>query len=169
MRRALRPIGQNLTPVSDPRHARRTTIVAVTAALTLVGAVAVGCGGEDPPRETVIAQACSPDNTGKRVIVEGFLRLPKKLELSDTAVIDLFSLLGGDGDRASVRVPIGDGPNQLRDLPPTYTPTSLRVGIDGSTEGEEVTIIDRVRLTAKVEDVDGACVLTDPVVEVGAK
>lgn len=152
-------------PLRHPRRPRVRLLVALVAA----GAVVAGCGGEDPPRQEVIATVCDGTLTGKRVIVDGFLRLPKKLALSDTAVIDMYSLLGGDGDRVPVRITIGDGPNQLRDLPPTYTPTSLRVGLDASKEGDEVTIIDRVRVTAKVGDVDGACTLTDPVVTLAPK
>jgi len=102
------------------------------------------------------------------VIVEGFLRLPKKLEISDTAVVDLYSLLGGDGDRVSVRLAVGDDYNQLRDLPPKYTPTSLRVGVNGSKESEEATIIDRVVVNGKVERGEGGCVLTDPIITIGA-
>lgn len=135
-------------------------VVGAICALTLVSA---GCGGDSTPELVSVADSCKPEHQGDRVIVEGFLRLPEKLELSDAAVIEFYSLMGGDGDSVPIRLEIGDGPNQLRDLPSTYTASSLRVGVEN--DDRTVSIIDRVRVTADSTAENGTCLLTDPVIE----
>lgn len=135
---------------------------ATVAAVGLMGAVSA-CGGESEPTPVSVVDSCAPEHHGDQVIVKGFLRLPEKLELSDTAVIDLFSLMQGDGDSVAVRVPIGEGPSQLRDLPSEYSASSLRVGVEN--DDRTVSIIDRVVVTAKAEAEGDTCVLTDPVIE----
>ncbi len=129
----------------------------------MVALAVAGCGGESDPQRVSVVDACTPDNHGDRVVVEGFLRLPETLALSDTTVIDLFSLMGGDGDRVPVRLGVGDGPNELRDLPSTYSASSLRVGVVNAEQ--TVSIIDRVVVTATATEEDGACLLTDPTIE----
>jgi hypothetical protein len=124
-----------------------------------------GCGGgDDPPTAVSIRDACGVGD-GTSVVVEGYLRLPETLRISDTAVIDLFAATGGRGTPVEVEFPIGDGPNQLRDIPAKFSVTSLRVQ---TAAGETVTIIDRVAVTAKVEAGDAGCVLTDPQVALAA-
>lgn len=120
-----------------------------------------GCGGSGDPTPVSVAAACDAANAGDKVTVTGYLRLPASLTLGTTAVIDLFAKRGGEGERVSVEFPVGDGPNELRDLPASYSPTSLRVG----TADGEATIIDSVAVTAKVSTKEGACVLTGPTVQ----
>lgn len=133
-------------------------------ALAVAVALAVSaCGGESAPTRVSVADACSPDHRGHRIVVEGFLRLPEKLALSDTAVIELYSLMGGDGDHVPLRIGVGDGPDQLRDLPDTYSASSLRVGVQN--DERTASIIDRVVVTAKATEEDGACLLVDPAIE----
>mgnify|MGYP001258148973 CR=1 FL=1 len=142
---------------------RSVRVSGLPLVVAAVAVLAVGCGGEAAPVEVSVADACSQEHHGHRVTVEGFLRLPSKLELSDTAVIEVFSLMQGDGDSVPLRLKIGDGPSELRDLPSTYTASSLRVGVENAKQ--TASIIDRVVVTAKVSDEDGVCVLTSPRIE----
>ncbi len=129
-----------------------------------LGALAVaGCGGgDDPPAQAALAAACDAGNDGRHVIVEGYLRLPERLRISTTTVIDVFAAPGAGGARQRVEFPIGDQPNQLERPPATYAPTSLRVI---AADGAEVTINDRVRLTAQVARDDTGCLMREPQVE----
>jgi hypothetical protein len=94
--------------------------------------------------------------------VEGYLRLPDEISVSDTAVIDLWSLNGALGDRLKVRLPIGEAANQMERPPANFSVTSLRVVAQDGTS--EATIRDRVRLTGKVGDEE--CLLEEPTVEI---
>lgn len=136
----------------------RVLLVGVAA---LLGAP--GCGGGDgPPRQVAVEAVCGLDD-GARVEVQGYLRLPEKISLTDRAVIDLFTRRGGAGDRASVNLVLGTGPNQLERPEAGFTPTSLRVrGGDGTV----ATLNDRVVVVAKVTRADGSCVLGDATLRV---
>lgn len=132
----------------------------VAAAALAVG----GCGGgAQPPAALTLATACDAGNEGRHVAVDGYLRFPDRLRISRTAQIAMFSAPGGDGDRQRVEFTIGDGPNQLERPALQYTPTSLRVR---AADGAEVTINDRVRVTAKVARDGSGCLLRTPQVEV---
>ncbi len=136
-------------------------------ALVGLGVVAVlsGCGGGDaPPRAVAVSAVCGPGEG--RVEVQGFLRLPDRISLTDRAVIDLYSERGGEGDRAQVEFVVGDGPNQLQRPEPGYTPTSMRVQ---SAEGIAATLNDRVVLVAAAARDGAACVLREPVVMLAAR
>lgn len=118
-----------------------------------------GCGGgESPPLSVSVADACGTGD-GKTVVVEGFLRLPETLTITDTARIKIFAAARGRGADVEVEFPIGEGPNQLRDVPAKFSVTSLRVQ---SADGGTVTINDRVELTATVSNDDAGCVLREP-------
>lgn len=131
--------------------------------VALAAFAAVGCGGgSDPPTPVALAAACDDANDGRQVIVEGYLRFPERLRISTSTVIDVFAEPGGRGDRQQVELPIGDQPNQLERPSATYTPTSLRVT---AADGAEVTINDRVRITAEVARDDTGCLMRDPQVE----
>ncbi len=136
----------------------RRSLAGVVCALPLLLA---GCGGSGDPTPVAVAGACDGAHSGDRVTVTGYLRLPSSLTLGETAVIDLFAKRGGEGARVSVELKVGGAANELRDLPETYSPTSLRVG----TADGEATIIDSVAVTAKVSNRDGACVLTGPTIQ----
>lgn len=132
----------------------------VAAAAALAG----GCGGgAQPPTAVTLATACDADNAGRHVVVDGYLRFPDRLRISRTTQIAMFSALGGAGDRQRVEFTIGDEPNQLERPALQYTPTSLRVR---AANGVEVTINDRVRVTAKVAHDGSGCLLRTPQVEV---
>ncbi len=154
-----RPTRQVARDASSSAHrpCRFVTLVALAATMTLAA-----CGGDAPPVEVSVLAACAEENAKRTVIVEGYLRLPETISVSDTAVIDLWSLTGGSGDTVSVEFSIGDAPNQLRKPPENFSITSLRVITRG---GKEVTIRDRVRLTATPSTGDGACRLTQPDVQ----
>lgn len=137
---------------------RRAVVVIVVGALAVAG-----CGGgDDPPAPVALAAVCDDGNDRGQVIVEGYLRLPDRLRISTTTVIDIFAASGGRGVRQQVELPIGDAPNQLQPPPATYTPTSLRVT---AADGAEVTINDRVRLTAEVARDDTGCLMREPQIE----
>jgi hypothetical protein len=129
--------------------------------LVLAALAAAGCGGGGRPPTTVALSALC-NNDGRDVVVEGYFRFPERLRISTTTVIDVFSEAGGEGDRRRIELAIGDGPNQLREPGATYTPTSLRVT---AADGADVTINDRVRITAEVARDDTDCLLRRPVVE----
>jgi len=135
----------------------------IVAAVAFFGA---GCGGGEPaPEPVVVKTACALKN-GSRVQVQGYLRLPARISLTDRAVIDLFTRRGGTGDRASVELLLGTEPNQLERLEAGFTPTSLRVrGSDGTV----ATLIDQVVVVATVKRAGGTCVLADSTVTVVAK
>ncbi len=123
----------------------------------------VGCGGGDTvAKQVAVETACSLDG-GARVAVQGYLRLPERISQTDRAVIDLFTRRGGAGDRVSVELVLGIGPNQLERLEAGFTPTSLRVR---GQHGAVATLNDQVAVVAKVARTGETCVLSDPVVTV---
>jgi hypothetical protein len=132
-------------------------------AAAAAGVFGGGCGGgESVPKAVAVKSACAL-KSGSRVQVQGFLRLPGRISLTDRAVIDLFTKRGGHGDRASVELLLGTDPNQLERLEAGFTPTSLRVrGRDGTV----ATLIDRVVVVATVKRAHDTCVLADPTVTV---
>jgi hypothetical protein len=113
---------------------------------------------------TPVASVCDA-KAGSRVAVKGFLRLPDQVAVTDRAVIDLFSRRAGSGDRASVELLLGDGPNQLERPEAGFTATSMRVH---SKRGVIVTLNDTVVVEGKVTARDSSCVLTDVTVRVVA-
>ena len=124
---------------------------------------AAGCGGgADVPDPVAIDAACAVSD-GARVEVRGYLRLPERLSVTDRAVIDIFSLRGGAGDRASVELVLGGGPDQLERPEAGFTATSLRVR---ATAGTVATLNDRVVVVADVAREGAECVLRDPTVTV---
>lgn len=134
-------------------------------ALLVVLAVALcgsGCGGDGLPTQVAVETVCALKD-GSRVEVEGYLRLPQRISLTDRAVIDLFTRRGGAGDRVSVEMLLGTGPNQLERLEAGFTPTSLRAR---GRRGTVATLNDRVVVVAKVRRTGDACVLTDPTLTV---
>ena len=114
------------------------------------------------PKPVAVKSACALKN-GARVQVQGYLRLPTRIRLTDRAVIDLFTRRGGRGDRTSVELILGTDPNQLERLQAGFTPTSLRVrGNDGTV----ATLNDNVVVVATVRRAGETCVLADPTVTV---
>jgi hypothetical protein len=93
---------------------------------------------------------------GKTVDVEGYLRLPERISVTDRVVIDLFSRRGGEGDRASVEFVLGTGPNQLERPEADFTVTSLRAR---TRRGKVVTLNDRVAVTGKVSLAAETCLV----------
>lgn len=121
------------------------------------------CGSQDsPPTPVAVELACGAGD-GARVQVEGFLRLPDRLAMTDRATINLFTRREGEGDRVAIEFVLGTGPNQLEPLEEGFTPTSLRVRGNGGTLA---TIADVVTVNATVSGKDPNCVLRDPVVSV---
>ena len=128
-----------------------------------VAVCGAGCGGgEGAPRPIAVTTVCAVPNNS-RVQVQGYLRLPTRISLTDRAVIDLFTRRGGAGARASVEFLLGTSPNQLERLEAGFTPTSLRVR---GSDGRVATLNDRVVVVAKVKRSGDTCVLGDPTVTV---
>lgn len=147
------------TPTLKLRPRTGARVGTIIGFLTL-GWVAAGCGGSDAPTPVGVAAACGSDDNA-RIQVEGFLRLPERIALTDRAVIDLFTKRGGDGERVSVEFPLGTQPNQLERPEEGFTVTSLRVQ---DSAGTVVTLNDRVTLVGTVDRQGETCVVRDPVV-----
>lgn len=137
-------------------RAQRSNRSRLTIGALIAGILLGGCGGE--PALVAFDEVCTDAHRGDRVIVSGYLRLPQSLTIGRTAVIDMHARRGELGEPIKVELEVGAGPDQLRDLPPSYSPTALRVGLHNNAR--EVTIIDRVNVTGTL-DGDGECRLTD--------
>jgi hypothetical protein len=81
--------------------------------------------GEAKAFETV----CDKANDGKRIAVEGYLRLPEEVNRKTGPVLRLYSTPDASGKPIGVSTEIGSQPNQIGFIPKEYTDKDLKVNL----------------------------------------
>lgn len=139
-------------------------------AFCLVMFVLAGCS-ETPPtvgEAVAFAEVCEQDS-GKRVSLEGFLQLPDSFTGDQSVVLRMFETDAFDGAPVGVQMRFGNQPNQLEQVPTSYTDNDLQVHLnDGQIVGYGV----RVKVSGSVYfpmvDQDFDCGLENPLVELAS-
>jgi len=151
------------------------------AAATLIVA-ACSSGPPTPGDPRAFEAVCDKSDDGKRIAVEGYLRLPETIEVitnrrggdsTQLLVVRLFQSQTFNGTPIGVNFDFGSSANTIDQLPtPQYTDKDLKVHLaDGGTAsyGQRVRISGAVYfpVTALTNaDVDFTCGLDNPLVEV---
>ncbi len=157
--------------------------IAVPLATSFAALALVACS-EGPPtagQPTTFDGVCTKANDGKRIAVEGYLRLPDTIHVitnrsgstaTEILVVRLWQDTGYSGTPIGVNFDFGTAANQMDELPrPSYTDEDLKVHLpDGHTAGygQRVTISGTVYFPVSAltsDDVDFDCGLDNPLVE----
>ena len=157
-------------------------IACVGLSLTALALIACSEGQPTVGQPRTFDSVCDKANDGKRVAVEGYLRLPDTVTVitnrsgssaSEILVVRLFQTGAYAGTPIGVDFDMGSGPYQMDELPrPSYTDKDLKVHLpDGgvATYGQKVKISGTVYFpndALKADDVDFDCGLSNPLVEV---
>jgi hypothetical protein len=131
---------------------------AVLAARAVAGAALVtvlaGCGA---PQLMGLAAACAADSDGKDVAVEGYISTGGAVSCNNydgdyRCMIDITEHQDATGADAGIDVLVGDGSNQMDELPESFGDADLHVRADN---GAAVASGDRVRTSGEVSVAPG--------------
>ena len=141
-------------------------------ALSLVAFVFAACGSSEKKPPTVgeakdFATVCDKANEGKRVAVEGYLRLPEEVNRKTGPVLRLYPTTEFSGKPVGVSTEIGGQPNQIGFIPKEYTDKDLKVNI---ANGQVAGFGTKVKVSGDVYypmvGQEFPCALSNPLVEV---
>lgn len=126
------------------------------------------CGEEAPTvgEAKAFAAVCEEANSGKRVAVEGYLRLPASFSGDSSVILHLYETAEFAGEMIGVQTRIGSEVNQMENVPSTYGDEDLQVHL---AEGQVAGFGTKVKVSGQVyfpivEQVF-ACGLENPLVE----
>jgi len=128
----------------------------------------VACSQESPTAavEQPFANICSDANKGERVAVQGFLRLPDSFSGDLSIVLRLYETDTFSGIPIGAQIRLGSEPNQVENVPTSYTDDDLQVHL---ANGQAVGYGTKVKLSGKVYfpsvDQDFVCGLENVLVE----
>lgn len=143
---------------------RRTYLLPVLAALLCLVACAPASAGAGELQ--AFAHACDKANDGKRIAVEGYLRLPDSLTGGGNVELRLYRDLSFTGKPIGVNMRFGDGANQTRNINAPYHDDDLKVHLaDGTLVpfGTKLRVSGRMDLPVVQQDFD--CELQNVYVE----
>lgn len=178
-----------IRPMADPQLRRsvrgmliRLACIGLSAAALVLAACSEGPPTVGQPR--TFDTVCDKSNDGKRVAVEGFLRLPETITVetnrrtgsaTEIVVVRLFQSGAYAGTPIGVNFDFGRDPNTMEELPrPQYSDADLKVHL---TDGRTATYGQRVKISGTVyfpnqvlksDSVDFDCGLDNPLVEMTA-
>jgi hypothetical protein len=135
--------------------------------LLLVGLAA--CGGDEPATtgtETAFADVCNESNEGERVAVTGYLRLPDSFTGDVSAVLRLFETDNFAGTPIGATAKLGTEPNQMEQVPASYTDDDLKVHL---SNGQVAAYGTKVKVSGRMYyplvDQDFVCGLENLLIE----
>jgi len=140
-------------------------------AASLFAFALVACGGGEKKPPTVgeakgFATVCDKANEGKRVAVDGYLRLPDQLNPKIGPVLRLYPTTEFSGQPVGVSTVIGGQPNQIGFIPKEYTDKDLKVNM---TNGQVAGFGTKVKVSGDVYyplvGQEFPCALSNPLVE----
>ena len=157
----------------------RLACIGLSAAALVLAACSEGPPSVGQPR--TFDAVCDKGNDGKRVAVEGYLRLPETITVeknrrtgstTEIVVVRLFQSGAYAGTPIGVNFDFGTSPNNMDELPqPAYSDSDLKVHL---TDGGTATYGQRVKISGTVyfpnqvlksDSVDFDCGLDNPLVE----
>ena len=144
----------------------------VLALLCLASILAVAACNEGPPTAGTprdFATVCDKANDGKRVSLDGYLRLPDSFHGDSSVALRLYQGSKFTGTPVGVTMEFGSEPNHLDAIQDQYKDTDLRVHV---ANGQTVTYGSKVRVSGTVyfpvsgiSTADFDCGLSNPLVE----
>lgn len=141
-----------------------------TIALCMFALAFAACGGQTKPAAAGelknFAEVCDKANEGKRVAVEGFLRLPSEVHVKTGLVLRLYPTTEFTGKPVGVSADIGDGPNHIAMMPKEFGDKDLKVKTgDGQVAGfgTKVRVSGDVYVPLVAQEFP--CALSNPLVE----
>ena len=141
-------------------------------ALCLIALASASCGSSEEKPPTVgetksFATACDKANEGKRIAVDGFLRLPEELNRKTGPVLRLYPTTDFSDKPIGVSTNTGDQPNQVAFLPKEYTDKDLKIK---TSDGQVVPAGSKVRISGDMYFPTVGqvfqCALSNPLVEI---
>lgn len=93
---------------------------------------ACGSGAKKPPtagEAKTFNEVCDKSNEGKRIAVEGYLRLPAEVNRKIGPVLRLYPTMDFTAKPIGVSTEIGSQPNQIAFIPKEYTDKDLKVNL----------------------------------------
>ena len=128
--------------------------------------VLAACGAEGAPAvasEVPMAAAC--DNDGQRIALVGYLRLPDSFK-TDALVLHMYETDDFTGVPVGVSTRIGSDPNEINDVPTSFTDEDLVVHLgDGTSAGFGTPVKVSGKVYKPLVDQDFECALTEILVE----
>ena len=140
-------------------------------ALCLVALASAACGGGEKKPPTVgeaknFAEVCDKANEGRRVAVEGFLRLPAEVNLKTGLVLRLYPTTEFGGKPVGVSTDVGSEPNRVLLMPKEFSDKDLKVK---TADGQVAGFGTKVRVSGDVYfplvGQEFPCALSNPLVE----
>lgn len=138
-------------------------------ALGIVMLGLAGCSEPGPPtagQPATFATVCDEANDGRRVAVEGYLRLPESFTGERSVLLHLFETDTFAGPHIGVQTPIGGEANQMAMVPTSYGDDDLEVHLAG---GQTADFGMKVKVSGKVYfplvEQSFACALENPLFE----
>ncbi len=140
-------------------------------AICLVAVVSASCGSSEKKPPTVgearsFAAVCDKANDGKRVAVEGFLRLPAEVKIKTGLVLRLYPTTEFAGKPVGVSTQIGSQPNQVALMPKEFSDKDLKVK---TADGQVAGFGTKVRVSGDVYfptvGQEFPCALSNPLIE----
>jgi hypothetical protein len=130
-----------------------------------------GCGDSGPPtvgESVAFADACSSES-GERVAIEGYLRLPDEFTGEQSVVLRMYETDTFDGPPVGVQMRFGSEPNQMDMVPSSYSDDDLQVHVADNQiagYGTRVKVSGSVYFPMVAQDF--ACGLENPLVELAS-
>ena len=142
-----------------------------TILLCAFALIVTACGGAKKPptvgESKNFTEVCDKANDGKRVALEGYLRLPDKVNRKTGPVLRLYPTTDYSGKPIGVSTEIGSQPNQIAFIPKEYTDNDLKVNVaNGQTAGFGTKVKVSGDVYFPLVDQDFQCSLSNPLVEI---
>ena len=136
--------------------------------ISLVSLTLAACGEAAPTVGDAkdFAVACDKANDGKRIAVEGYLRLPESFSGDQSVVLRLYAASDFSGQPIGIQIKLGKQANQLEPVPDQYSDNDLQVHV---ANGQIVKYGTKVKVSGQVYfplvAQEFACSLENPLVE----
>jgi hypothetical protein len=110
----------------------------------ILALILAGCAKAPQPGAPVTqATACTEENNGKRVSIEGYPRVSGLVYVSDDFSVDLFEQPGGEGKSVSAYLKVGTGANHAENLPDNFSDEDLHIH---TNDNQVVSTDSRIRV-----------------------
>jgi hypothetical protein len=153
-------------------HFRRTMVSAhkcIALCILAFAFAACGAGEKKPPTVGELknfAEVCDKANEGKRVAVEGYLRLPEQVHVKTGPVLRLYPTTEFTGKPVGVSMDIGSGSNQVAMMPKEFSDKDLKVKTaDGQVAGFGTKVRVAGDMYFPLVGQEFPCALSNPLVE----
>lgn len=141
----------------------RTVVIAGLIALSVAA-----CSQEAPTvgEAKAFAAVCQEANDGKRISVDGYLRLPDSFSGDSSVILRLYETAEFAGEFIGVQTRIGSEANQMAAVPTSYSDDDLQVYLpDGQVAGLGTKLKVSGQVYFPIVEQNFACSLENPLFE----